>query len=126
MDPTTLARAQGAYYLVTGLWPLVSMRSFELVTGPKRDDWLVRTVGLLALAGGAVLVRGSHSVNRVREPGIATALAFAAASGWYGGRGRIRRIYLADAAAEVAFVVAWLAVRRDARYSARRPGTEER
>jgi hypothetical protein len=26
---------QGAYYLVTGLWPLVSIRTFKLVTGEK-------------------------------------------------------------------------------------------
>jgi hypothetical protein len=126
MDPSTLARAQGAYYLATGLWPLVSMPSFELVTGRKTDHWLVRTVGLLALACGAVLVRGSGAPDRVREQGVATALAFAAASGWYGGRGRVRRVYLADAAAELAFVVAWLAAGPDARYSTRRPGTEGR
>jgi hypothetical protein len=45
-----VALAQGAYYLLTGVWPLLSLRTFELVTGPKTDDWLVRTVGVLVLA----------------------------------------------------------------------------
>jgi hypothetical protein len=35
--------AQGAYHLVTGVWPLVSMRTFASVTGPKVDKWLVKT-----------------------------------------------------------------------------------
>jgi hypothetical protein len=39
---------QAAYYLATGLWPLVHLPSFEAVTGPKTDDWLVHMVGLLA------------------------------------------------------------------------------
>ena len=39
--------AQGIYYWLTGLWPPVSIESFELVTGPETDDWLPQTVGLL-------------------------------------------------------------------------------
>lgn len=34
---TTLTVLQGAYYLATGVWPLVSRRSFERVTGPRTD-----------------------------------------------------------------------------------------
>src|SRR5687767_9542789 len=52
----TLLWAQGAYYLVTGVWPLLSIETFQAVTGPKTDHlvtgneadhWLVMTVGLL-------------------------------------------------------------------------------
>jgi hypothetical protein len=32
-----LAGLQGAYFLVTGVWPLVHMPSFLAVTGPKTD-----------------------------------------------------------------------------------------
>ena len=39
-----LARAQGLYLLATTAWPLVHYRSFEWVTGPKADRWLVQTV----------------------------------------------------------------------------------
>ena len=41
-----LAIAQGVYFAATGVWPLIDMRSFERVTGPKADKWLVRTVGV--------------------------------------------------------------------------------
>lgn len=43
-DPDVLARAQGAFNVVGGAWPLVSMRSFEWVFGPKQDRWLEQTV----------------------------------------------------------------------------------
>ena len=42
MQAITLARVQGAFNLVNGLWPLIHMRSFEAVLGPKRDRWLAR------------------------------------------------------------------------------------
>ncbi|MGQ0534782.1 MAG: hypothetical protein ACT4PT_01775 [Methanobacteriota archaeon] len=36
-----VASVQTAYYLAMGGWPLVHRASFEAVTGPKTDDWLV-------------------------------------------------------------------------------------
>ena len=39
-----LALAQGAYWGASGLWPIVHLRSFELVTAPKAS-------GLAARAG---------------------------------------------------------------------------
>src|SRR4051812_10310889 len=33
--PTTMARVQGVFYVVSGAWPLVHMPSFEAVTGKK-------------------------------------------------------------------------------------------
>ena len=44
-----VAVAQGAYYGVTAIWPLVSRRTFEAVTGHKDDWWLVETIALLLL-----------------------------------------------------------------------------
>ena len=47
-DPArSLALAQGLCFTATGLWPLMHMPSFEAVTDPKEDKWLVRTVGVL-------------------------------------------------------------------------------
>src|SRR5690554_6350599 len=40
----------GIYYLITALWPLISIKTFELVTGPKVDKWLVYTVSCLLIA----------------------------------------------------------------------------
>jgi hypothetical protein len=108
LDPASLPAAQSAYYLVTGALPFVSMRAFEAVTGRKRDHWLVRTVGMLALGFGGVLAR--DAARRRPDPvvGIAGAVPFAVAILWYCGTGRISRIYLLDGALEAAFVAAWL------------------
>jgi hypothetical protein len=100
--------AQGVYYVLTGTWPLVSMSTFEAVTGPKTDDWLVRTVGALAAAIGVALLAGV----RGQDPGRATivlaaaaAIAFVAIDIVYVANGTIRPIYLGDAAVEVLFLV---------------------
>lgn len=47
--------AQGGYFAVTGIWPLVSMRGFEWVTGPRTGRWLVKTVGALNVVIGVGL-----------------------------------------------------------------------
>jgi hypothetical protein len=113
---------QSAYYLVTGIWPLVSLRTFERITGPKIDDWLVRTVGVLAATIGAVI--GLRSVGARSEPdpllGVGSALAFAAVDTRYATTGRISKIYLADAAVELVIAAAWLlAARSTSRQEAR-------
>lgn len=47
-----IAGVQGIYFLLTGLWPLVSIESFQWVTGPKTDLWLVYCVGCLVAVIG--------------------------------------------------------------------------
>src|SRR5205807_1632219 len=60
----TLAMIQGAYFATTGLWPLFNYRSFEKVTGPKHDDWLVKTVGLMiACIGGSLVMASSRDIQ---------------------------------------------------------------
>ena len=116
-----VALAQGLYYLVSGIWPLVSIRTFELVTGPKLDRWLVKTVGALAAAIGAVLfVRSVTGGRSAPDPvlGIATAAAFAAVDVNYVARRRISPVYLADAAAQVALIAGWAASRVASRTAA--------
>ena len=103
-----LLAIQGAYYVVTGVWPLLSMRTFELVTGPKTDDWLVKTVGLLAGAIGVALLVGSRRRTTSLETivlAIGAAFAFAAVDLVYALGGRISPIYLADAAVELVLLV---------------------
>ena len=43
---------QGLYFLATGVWPLVSLRTFEGVTRPRVDSWLVKSVSVLVSAIG--------------------------------------------------------------------------
>ena len=107
---------QSGYYGVTGIWPILHLRSFEVITGPKVDDWLVHMVGLLAAAIGLVL--GAATLrNRVRSPdvvllAIASAAAFASIDIWYGVTGRISPIYLADACMQIGLIAGLLFTRR--------------
>jgi hypothetical protein len=113
-----LLALQAAYYGVTGLWPVVHLPSFEAVTGPKVDEWLVHTVGLLAVAIGAALAVAAAR-DRARAPetvvlAVGSALAFAGIDLWYGLGGRIPPVYLADAAVELGFVAGLVLTRRAA------------
>jgi hypothetical protein len=105
-----LAMAHGAYFVGTGIWPLIDMRSFEAVTGPKVDKWLVKTVGvLIAVVGGVVAAAGA----RRRVTGETALLAAGCAAGLgaidvvYALKRRIAPIYLADALVEAALIAAW-------------------
>ncbi|MDQ3407569.1 MAG: hypothetical protein M3472_05360 [Chloroflexota bacterium] len=102
LDPI---RVQGLYYVATGIWPVLHLRSFLFVTGPKHDTWLVKTFGLLVAAIGTTLVAhdpegADRSAVRLA---VASALALTACEIVFVERGRISPIYLADAAVELAF-----------------------
>src|SRR5829696_1447140 len=100
---TTLL-AQGAYYVATGASPFVSRRMFEAVTGPKREWWLVETVGALAIAIGVTLVQSGRRESPPPEAltlAAGSAIAFAGIDVVYVARGRIAPTYLIDAAAQI-------------------------
>jgi hypothetical protein len=101
---------QAAYYGITGLWPLIHMPSFERVTGPKHDDWLVQTVGALTLAIAAAFLAGAARTGKpARETLVlagASALAFGAVDVVFHARGILGSVYLADAAVQAVFVAA--------------------
>jgi len=110
--PGLLAMVQGIYYLITGIWPLLHLPSFEKVSGPKTDKWLVRTVGVLITAIGAVLCLAAARRKPLAEPEIPT-LAVGSAAGLtaidviYVAKGRISPIYLLDALLEIVLMAAW-------------------
>ena len=105
-----LAAAQSAYFLLTGLWPLIHLRSFLAVTGPKDDIWLVETVGVLVAAIGAGLglsaVRGRVTAEIIIIA-VGSGLGLAVIDSIYVARGRIRAIYLLDVAVEAVLISAW-------------------
>lgn len=101
---------QGVYYLFTGIWPLISESTFERVTGPKTDFWLVKTVGLLISVIGGVLVRAGW-LGRVSS-GIAWLAVGSAASLTgvdlvYVAKRRISPVYLLDALVELVLLAGW-------------------
>jgi hypothetical protein len=110
ITPESLALIQGVYYSATGIWPLLHMRSFEAITGPKADRWLVRTVGaLVGVIGGALLssARSGRTSPEIRGLAVGSAAALAAVDVIYVARRRIPPVYLLDAAAECGLVAGW-------------------
>jgi energy-converting hydrogenase Eha subunit E len=113
-SPHAIPLAQGIYYAVTGLWPVVHLRSFEAVSGPKVDKWLVRTIGGLIAAVGVSLIAGSferRSSRALRVLGVGSAAALGLADIVYAARGRISKVYLGDAVIQGGLVASWV-VRR--------------
>ncbi|MDG9719783.1 hypothetical protein [Streptomyces sp. DH24] len=108
---STVAVAHGAFNIVGGLWPLLHLRSFEWVFGPKTDVWLQMTTGgLLVSAGVAQLAAApdSHGPAQARRIGLGTALTLLAVDLVYVPKGRIRPTYLLDAAMQTGWIAAWL------------------
>lgn len=106
-----VAQFQAVYYLVTGLWPLIHIRSFLKVTGPKTDVWLVKTVGVLITVVGAVLGLGGSRGTARQEMmvlAVGSAVALTGIDVYYVARRRIAPIYLLDAAGEIVLIVGWL------------------
>lgn len=107
----SIALAQGIYFFLTGLWPIVDIHSFMLVTGPKTDIWLVKMVGLLTMAISFMLLM----VALKRMITIET-LVIILGAGFsyflidiiYSLEKVIRYVYLGDAALQVLFMGAWI------------------
>ena len=101
---------QAVFYILTGLWSIFGLKSFQRVTGPKVDRWLVKTVGVLVIAIGGVL--GMAAVRRTEEPEIPV-LVISSAAGLtaidivYVAKGRISPVYLLDAVAELGLIAWW-------------------
>jgi hypothetical protein len=110
-----MLKLQAGYYLITGLWPVFHRRSFEAVTGPKTDWWLVEMVGLLAAAIGlGIWAASRHAPARLaRTLSLAPASAFMIIDLGYALRGTISGVYLLDAAVEGGLAVAALGLVRD-------------
>lgn len=108
MTPRRLAALHAGYFLLTGLWALVARRSFERVTGPKRDYWLVRLVGALAAAIGATLgiaTRRRACPTEARALATTSAAVFTAAD-LYATR-RYSRVYLGDIVVHALLLPQW-------------------
>jgi len=105
-----LSTTQAAFYVVSGLWPIVHLRSFEKVTGPKPEGWLVKTVGSLISVVGVTIGWAAYRRRvtpelRILAAGCAAALGIIDVV--YTAKRRIKPIFLADALPEFAIAGAW-------------------
>jgi hypothetical protein len=102
---------QGLYYFISGVWPLLSITSFQIVTGPKVDIWLVKTVGSLLMVTGLVLIMVAIRRRTSLEIiilAIGNAFALTVIEVIYWSNGTISAIYLLDSVVEVLLIIGWL------------------
>ena len=109
-----VALAHIAYWTFGALWPLINIKSFEAITGHKREDWLVRTVALMMLG----VVVSLETMRERRRDDIAMRVLGATSAAALGGValvgplvGRISPVYLMDAAMDLALAIGWLRAR---------------
>ena len=101
---------QGGYTLLTALWGLIDIDSFMLVTGPKVDTWLVKTVSVTLVAISVTLIL---HVLVFSDPLPAIVLGFLTSAGlavidfYYSGIGRIGLVYALDGLVEGIFALVW-------------------
>ena len=102
---------QGMYFLLTGIWPWLHIKSFMAVTGPKTDIWLVQTVGMLAAVIGITLliqVVTKKIPTTIGWLGLLSALGFGFIDIWFAVvKDIISDIYLVDFGVEVGFGLVW-------------------
>jgi hypothetical protein len=85
------------------------MPSFEAVTGPKTDDWLVRMVALLTVAiAGAIWPRqhGTALDAPLRTLAVTAAASYLVIDVFYAAVGVISPIYLLDAVLQIGLLAA--------------------
>jgi energy-converting hydrogenase Eha subunit E len=105
-----VALGQGCFYVLSGVWPLVSMGTFLRVTGPKTDLWLVKTVAALIAVIGLVLLLAAarqEVMASVVLLAVGAAASLAVIDVVYVIKRVIGPVYLLDAVAELGLVFWW-------------------
>ena len=105
-----ISMAQGIYFFITGVWPLLHIESFIRISGHKYDIWLVETVGIvLAVVGIALFSAGFN--RRVNEETFLLATLCSAGLAcvdiYYASIDRILNVYLLDAGVEIILIILW-------------------
>lgn len=97
---------QGSYYLLTGVWPIVHLESFEAVTGPKDSIFLLHMVSALIIIVAITLLvslRNEKTVS-ILFLAVGTPLSFMSIELFY--RAQIRWVYFIDFAIEAIILAA--------------------
>jgi hypothetical protein len=103
--------AQGIYTVLTSVWPILHIKSFLMVTGPKTDIWLVKTMGGVLSAIGVVLLYCAFKNQLSRAVlllAIGHALVLMISDIHYYSANIISPVYLADAFVQIVMVSLWL------------------
>jgi hypothetical protein len=111
-----LLLSQGLYFVITGLWAIIDISSFMLVTGPKTDVWLVKTVSLLLTVMGIVFLIAAREKSisaSVKALSVLAAAVLLFVDVFYYLKGVIRSVYLADAVIQLVCIMIWFLPKRN-------------
>ena len=101
---------QGTYMVLTALWGLLDIHSFMVVTGPKTDVWLVKTVSVLILCL-SILFFSNLAVHSHPLPVVLTGMSASAGLAfidfYYTLNETIRWVYAVDGGVEAGFFCLW-------------------
>lgn len=114
--------AQGVFYGLSGVWPLLSPQTFQAVTGFKADFWLAQTVGAILSLVGVVLIlaaRAKRITPEIVVLGAGLAGVLLVVDILCVRAPRTTRAYWLDAVAETALVAGWLIAVQQHRRKAR-------
>ncbi len=106
-----LLLVQGIYTLSTALWPLLHIESFMMVTGPKTDIWLVKTVAVVLIPIGLLFLINCYSSGpllHVLVVAISNSSGLAGIDFYYTANGTISWVYAVDGVLQVIFIICWI------------------
>lgn len=109
----SLLITQGVYYFVTGLWPLVFLNGFLVVTGSAADLWRVKTVSLLILFIGLALLKGSAQKNNnqvINLLSVVSAFLLLFIDLYSLLNGAVSKIYMIDGFVQFTCIFFWLCI----------------
>lgn len=97
---------QGSYYLLTGLWPVVHLESFETVTGPKDSIFLLHMVSALIIVVAITLLLSlkNEKTRSILFLAVGAPLSFMSIEIFY--RAQIQWVYFLDFAVEAIILAA--------------------
>src|SRR5215212_957320 len=90
---------QGVYTFITAIWGLVDIQSFMMVSGPKMDIWLVKTVSVLLVAIAItwfLTLYFNWDIMPCALLALTTTSGLAAIDFYYALKGTIRWVYMVD------------------------------
>lgn len=99
-------RAQGIYYVVTGLWPVVFPRHYMDSTEQESHQVVAQVLGGVVAAIGGALALDVVPARASRWVGLGSALALGAGGAYFAIRGKGVPVNATDAVVQAVFAVA--------------------
>jgi len=101
---------QSLYYLFTGLWPLLHMLSFSAESGPKANEWLLKTEIMLIVCIIAAFMIDLYTrryTTSIVFLAISSSIGFLYIDLWHTLFHGMTGIYLIDSATHLVLMTVW-------------------